>query len=133
MNLPLYGAGNNTRRYVYAGDVADAFNTIMHRGTPGEVYNIGSAHEISNRELCGRLIKAISPPGCDTSDVSAWLDPTPDRPFHDHGSGLDCSKLQALGWKQTVDFNQGLQSTVDWYVKHGERWWGHVMKHVATK
>ncbi|KAF2184545.1 NAD(P)-binding protein [Zopfia rhizophila CBS 207.26] len=133
LRLPLYGSGNNTRRYVYVGDVANAFNTLLHRGKAGEVYNIGSDDEVSNKELCSLLLKAVNPPNCDSSDLSPWLEPTPDRPFHDKGSSLDSTKLRSLGWEQRVRLSEGLQITVEWYKRYGERWWGHLGKSFSPK
>lgn len=96
----------------------------MHRGQANEVYNIGSAHEISNKDLCKLLIAEVQPK--EGNDLDIWIDPTPDRPFHDRGTSLDCAKLKALGWRQETDLDEGLRRTVEWYKQHGKNWWGHL-------
>lgn len=126
LKLPLYGAGNQTRRYLYAGDAANAFNVLLHRGIGGEIYNLGSPDELTNKALCSTLLTLIQPPG--PTDVNAWIQSAPDRPFHDRGSGLDCSKLRSLGWEQTVSMEEGLRRTAAWYSAYGETWWGDVGK-----
>lgn len=128
LKLPLYGSGDHTRRYLYAGDAANAFNVMLHRSGGGEIYNLGSYDELTNRELCAMLLKHVKPDGYDPSNVDAWILSAADRPFHDRGSGLDCSKLQSLGWEQKVDLDEGLRRTMEWYSVHGETWWGDVGK-----
>lgn len=124
--VPLYGDGQYTRRYVFASDVVEAVNTIFHRGAIGEVYNIGTYDEISNRALCTMLLQIIKPKNAESTaslDLQAWLQPTADRPFHDRRYGVNFSKLTKLGWKQKVGFEQGLQMTVAWYRANGQDWW----------
>ena len=57
--MVLHGDGSPTRRYLFAGDAADAFDTILHKGTLGHIYNVGSYDEISNIQLCGMLLKEL--------------------------------------------------------------------------
>ena len=92
----------------------------------GEVYNLGSPDELTNYALCETLLKLVQPPG--PTDVDAWIQSAPDRPFHDRGSGLNCSKLRSLGWEQTVSMEEGLRRTAAWYSAHGESWWGDIGK-----
>lgn len=128
--LPLQGAGDGSRRYLYAGDAANAFNVLIHKGTSGETYNLGSYDEVSHRKLCETLLELVKPPGYDSSGVEAWIDRKPGRPYVDSGSTMDVSKLRALGWDQKVSFDEGLKRTVQWYFAHGDTWWGDAVKNV---
>eukprot|EP00158_Paraphelidium_tribonemae_P001595 Partr_v1_DN24582_c0_g1_i1_m19840 putative Polysaccharide biosynthesis protein len=121
--LCLHGDGSPTRRYLFAGDAADAFDTIFHRGSIGHIYNIGSRDEIANKDLCHLLLAEF---GIARADFAKWTEFTPDRPFNDMRYAVDCSKLSALGWTQKTPFADGLKLTVDWYRKFGEAWWGDI-------
>lgn len=129
LKLPLQGSGSQHRRYLYAGDAANALNILIHRGAGGSVYNLGSSDDITNRSLCTTLLKLIRPPGYDDGgDKEAWIEAAPGRPVvgRGQGSAMDCSKLRALGWEQKVGLEEGLRRTVEWYAVHGETWWGDV-------
>lgn len=139
--VPLYGNGTYTRRYVYAGDAANAFNVIMHKGTVGETYNIGSYDEISNIDIVQKIVRAVESIGGDrhhrhgsTSeiDLRRWTHQTPDRPFMDRRYGVDFSKLRSLGWSSQTTFEDGLRRTVDWYHRFGEDWWGDISAHLCA-
>ena len=149
----LHGDGSPTRRYLYAGDAADAFDTILHKGKLGEIYNVGSYDEISNMSLCYKLLaemdiispRSPSSPPCNytTSPPSSspsvpeqeefhrWVKYTHDRPFNDHRYAVDGTKLRKLGWEPKTSFEEGLRITVDWYRRFGEKWWGDIT-HVLT-
>lgn len=130
-NLPLllHGDGLHTRRYLFASDAADAFDTILHRGAIGSTYNVGSSDEVSNLQLCTMLLQHF---GHDTRAASFSLADhvrhTVDRPFNDRRYAVDATRLQDLGWRQKVPFEEGLQKTVAWYRRFGNRWWGDVTK-----
>lgn len=124
----LHGDGSPTRRYLYAGDAADAFDTILHKGDLGQIYNVGSYDEISNLQLCGLLLKEVKIPSDDKEDFNQWVKYTQDRPFNDHRYAVDGTKLRLLGWEQKTTFAQGLKKTVDWYTRFGEEWWGDISK-----
>lgn len=125
--LLLHGDGLHTRRYLFAADAADAFDTILHRGVIGAIYNVGSTDEISNMELCTLLLEHF---GHDTKDpqwrLQDWVLHTKDRPFNDRRYAVDATKLRELGWRQKTSFGEGLRVTVEWYRAFGERWWGDV-------
>jgi hypothetical protein len=124
----LHGDGSPTRRYLYAGDAADAFDTILHRGQPGHIYNVGSADEISNLALCDKLLAEMGIPHATAHDFGRWVKYTHDRPFNDHRYAVDATKLRGLGWEQKTGFAEGLRVTVEWYRRFGERWWGDIGK-----
>lgn len=124
----LHGDGSPTRRYLYAGDAADAFDTILHKGQLGHVYNVGSYDEISNLELCSKLLTELKIPHESPEEFTKWVKYTHDRPFNDHRYAVDGTKLRKLGWDQKTSFADGLHITVNWYRKFGEVWWGDISK-----
>ena len=120
MALFIHGDGSHTRRFLYAGDAASAFDTILHRGEIGQIYNVDSRDEISNIDLAKRLLKVFG-----ITDTQAWIQYTRDRPFNDRRYAVDGTKLRDLGWTQRVSFAEGLNTTVEWYKSFSE-WWGPV-------
>ncbi|KAJ3579037.1 hypothetical protein NPX13_g1529 [Xylaria arbuscula] len=135
--VPLYGSGTYRRRYLYAGDAANAFNVIMHKGAVGEIYNVGSYDEMSNVEVVQRIVRAVVTTDCrshstNEADISYWIRQTPDRPFMDQRYGVDFSKLRALGWFPQVSIEDGLQRTVDWYRCFGNVWWGDISSYLGA-
>lgn len=124
----LHGDGSPTRRYLYAGDAADAFDTILHKGTLGQVYNVGSYDEIANITLCSHLLKYLQIPHETQEQLHKWIKHTHDRPFNDHRYAVDGTKLRNLGWDQKTTFEKGLATTVEWYKNFGEQWWGDITK-----
>ncbi|ATY62059.1 dtdp-glucose 4,6-dehydratase [Cordyceps militaris] len=136
----LHGDGSPTRRYLYAGDAADAFDTILHKGQIGQIYNVGSSDEVSNLDLCAKLLSVMGMvDGCDADPAAimqqpafrTWVKYTHDRPFNDCRYAVDGSKLRRLGWSQRTQLDAGLRITVDWYRRFGETWWGDI-SHVLT-
>ncbi|GAM88310.1 hypothetical protein ANO11243_063430 [Dothideomycetidae sp. 11243] len=125
--LTLHGKGTHTRRYLYGGDAADAFDTILHKGLLGHVYNVGSYDEISNLQLCSMLLKHFDIGG-DGKSVHDYITHVQDRPFNDHRYAVDGSRLRSLGWTQKTSFEEGLRTTVNWYCERnrGSRWWGSI-------
>jgi dTDP-glucose 4,6-dehydratase len=127
----LHGDGSPTRRYLYAGDAADAFDTILHKGQIGQIYNVGSNDEVSNLDLCRRLLSAMGI-GHGTPELfRKWVKYTHDRPFNDMRYAVDGSKLRSLGWSQKTSIEDGLTTTVAWYKQFGDLWWGDI-SHVLT-
>ncbi|KAF3911263.1 ADP-L-glycero-D-manno-heptose-6-epimerase [Arthrobotrys entomopaga] len=122
-SLLLHGDGKHTRRYLFAGDAADAFDTILHKGTIGQIYNVGSKDEISNITLCQHLIKQFGFPADKYDEIVKHVN---DRPFNDRRYAVDGTKLIKLGWNQKTSFEEGLTATVEWYRKFGDNWWGDI-------
>ncbi|KEY69402.1 hypothetical protein S7711_05716 [Stachybotrys chartarum IBT 7711] len=129
--MVLHGNGSPTRRYLYAGDAADAFDTILHKGQLGQIYNVGSLDEVSNLELCNMLLDAMRIPHNTPEQQRRWIKYTHDRPFNDCRYAVDGSKLRRLGWEQQTSLSEGIRITVDWYQQFGESWWGDI-SHVLT-
>ncbi len=126
--LLVHGDGSPTRRYLYAGDIVDALDTILHKGVIGQVYNIASKDEVSNTDICHRLLDMFGIPGQSAAEMDKWVEHTADRPFNDQRYATDGSKLAALGWHPKMEFDKGLQMTVDWYRRFGEVWWGDISR-----
>ncbi|KAL1637124.1 hypothetical protein SLS56_000782 [Neofusicoccum ribis] len=126
--LLLHGDGTPTRRYLYAGDITDALDTIFHKGAVGQIYNIASKDEVSNTELCRRLLRLYGLPHNTPEEFKRWVMHTEDRPFNDHRYATDGTKLARLGWRQRTSFEDGLRITVDWYRRFGEVWWGDISR-----
>ena len=118
--VPLYADGMNVRDWLYVIDNCEAIDAVFHKGTPGEVYNIGGGHEITNLELTHTLLKEL---GRDKS----FIEHVADRPGHDKRYALDISKIASLGWKPRHEFAAALHETVAWYTKH-EAWWRKLKK-----
>lgn len=113
--VPLYADGMNVRDWLYVADNCEGIDTVMHRGRPGEVYNIGGGTEITNLELTHALLKIM---GRDES----YIEYVKDRPGHDKRYSLDISKVEALGWHPRHDFKDAIRLTADWY-RNNEAWW----------
>lgn len=118
--LFIHGNGQNTRRYLYAGDAAEAFDIILHRGEIGQKYNVDSHDEISNLDLAKKLLGMLG-----RHDHERWIEYTRDRPFNDLRYAIDASKLRKLGWEQRTPFEEGLRKTVEWY-RDFQGWWGDI-------
>lgn len=113
--VPLYADGMNVRDWLYVVDNCEAIDLVLHKGTPGEVYNIGGGSEITNLELTETLLRIC---GRDKS----FIEYVKDRPGHDKRYALDIAKVRSLGWKPRHDFASALEATVRWY-RENERWW----------
>jgi len=120
--LPVYGDGKNIRDWVYVEDHNNAVWTIMQNGLAGEKYNIGGENEWENIKLLDVLIDIVAEKAkLDAGKIRSTINYVKDRPGHDRRYAIDCSKIkQELGWKQTVNFKEGLERTVDWYLANSE-------------
>merc|ERR1712098_275623 len=107
----LHGDGTPTRRYLFAGDAADAFDTILHKGQMDQIYNVGSYDEISNLTLCSKLLTYLDIPHSTQEELHKWVKHTVDRPFNDHRYAVDGTKLRQLGWEQKTSFSTEATST----------------------
>lgn len=125
--IPVYGKGENIRDWLYVVDHARAIDLIFHRGSIGETYNIGGNNEWQNiqliRLLCQVMDKKLNKEAGSSEKLISFVT---DRAGHDLRYAIDSSKLQNnLGWKPSVTFEQGLEKTVDWYLKN-EDWINHI-------
>ena len=116
--LPVYGDGKNIRDWLYVEDHNSAVWTVLQNGVVGESYNIGGENEWKNIKLVNTLCEIFAQEtGSDEAEIKSLITFVKDRPGHDRRYAIDCSKLKReLGWKQSVDFGQGLRKTVRWYL-----------------
>lgn len=126
-SLPVYGKGENVRDWLYVEDHARAIDTIFHYGKTGERYNIGGFNEWKNIDivhlLCGIMDKKLSRPAGTSAKLITYVK---DRPGHDLRYAIDATKLnRELGWMPSLQFEEGLEKTVDWYLDN-EEWIQHV-------
>lgn len=125
--LPIYGDGKYTRDWLWVNDHAIAIDTIYTKGVTGETYNIGGHNEWKNIDLvellCDIMDKELGRTVGDSRNLITFVK---DRQGHDRRYAIDAEKIaQELGWKPSVTFEEGLQSTVKWYLDN-EEWLGNV-------
>lgn len=116
--LPIYGDGKNIRDWLYVEDHNSAVWMVLQNGTIGESYNIGGENEWENIKLVDTLCEILAKEtNSDVSEIKGLITFVKDRPGHDRRYAIDCSKLKReLGWRQSVNFSQGLRKTVLWYL-----------------
>ncbi len=113
--LPLYGDGRQARDWLYVLDHCVALDLVLHKGAEGEVYNIGTGHELENIALTRRILALLDKP-------TSLIRPVTDRPGHDRRYAVETSRVRALGWQPTHGFEEALTATVAWY-RANESWW----------
>jgi dTDP-glucose 4,6-dehydratase len=112
--LPVYGDGSNRREWLHVRDFAGAVLTVTRRGEPGEVYNGGGGHEVTNLDLARTI--------CGLTEASPELIGfVEDRPGHDFRYSMVWDRLRGLGWEPEVPFDRGLEETVAWFREHPGR------------
>src|SRR5258708_7795074 len=118
--LPVYGKGENVRDWLYVEDHASAIDTIFHKGKTGEKYNIGGFNEWKNIDIVHLLCALMDKKLGRTEGASAQLITyVKDRPGHDLRYAIDATKLnRELGWSPSLQFEEGLEKTVDWYLQN---------------
>lgn len=116
--LPIYGTGENIRDWLYVVDHAEAIWCIITRGQSGASYNIGGENEWKNIELVKRLCALLArATKRSEDDFLKLITFVKDRPGHDQRYAINCDKIKKeLVWKQSVDFTQGLELTIRWYL-----------------
>jgi dTDP-glucose 4,6-dehydratase len=125
--IPIYGKGENVRDWLYVVDHARAIDTIFHHGKTGETYNIGGLNEWTNIDLIHKLCEIMDhklnrEPGTSAKLITF----VQDRAGHDLRYAIDSSKLvNELGWKPSLQFEEGMEKTVDWYLEN-EVWLNNV-------
>ena len=125
--LPVYGDGKNTRDWLFVKDHAAAIDLLFHSGRIGETYNIGGFNEWKNIDLVRLLCRLMDKKLNRTSGASeSLISYVKDRAGHDFRYAIDASKInKELGWAPSVNFEEGLDQTIDWYLENQE-WLRHV-------
>jgi dTDP-glucose 4,6-dehydratase len=112
--LTIHGTGLTRRNFIYIDDVVRAINIIATEGADNNVYNIGSTDEYNVVEIATLLLHLIKGAG---EKIEDWVEYTKDRNFNDFRYAIDTTKLNAIGWKKSVHFHDGIHKTVEWYCK----------------
>lgn len=121
-SLPVYGDGLFTRDWLYVVDHARAIDDIFHKGKMGETYNIGGFNEWTNIDLI-KLLCSIMDAKLNREEGSSFklITYVKDRPGHDKRYAIDASKIKSeLRWEPSLQFEEGLTKTVDWYLNNEE-------------
>jgi dTDP-glucose 4,6-dehydratase len=113
--LPVYGDGMQVRNWLYVEDCCAAIDTVLERGEPGQAYNVGGPDELPNLEVVRRILAL-------TDRDESLIEYVKDRPGHDRRYSLSAARLETLGWKAAVRFDEGIERTVTWY-RENEWWW----------
>lgn len=116
--LPVYGDGRNVRDWLHVKDHSSAVETVLKKGRPGEVYNIGGNNEWQNIDIvnlvCDLLDERLGRAGGENRKLITFVK---DRPGHDRRYAIDASKLKReLGWEPSYTFERGIAETIDWYL-----------------
>jgi dTDP-glucose 4,6-dehydratase len=116
LTIPIYGNGQNTRDWIHVEDHCRALYLVLTNGNAGEIYNIGGGKELKNIDLAEMLVTLT---GKDLSSIEYVAD----RLGHDKRYSVNSEKItQQLGFEPSIDFNEGLESTIEWY-RDNESWW----------
>lgn len=114
--LPVYGDGKNIRDWLYVEDHCAAIDLVLHKGKPGEIYNVGGHNEKYNIDIVELIVDTLGKSRDLIKHVS-------DRLGHDRRYAIDPTKIETeLGWKPQFNFDSGIKETIQWYLDH-EDWW----------
>ncbi|MCL1632934.1 dTDP-glucose 4,6-dehydratase [Sporolactobacillus sp. CPB3-1] len=114
--LPVYGDGKNIRDWLYVEDHCAAIDLVLHKGKPGEVYNVGGHNEKRNIDIVELIVDTLGKSRDLIKHVS-------DRLGHDRRYAIDPTKIETeLEWKPQYNFDSGIKETIQWYLDH-EEWW----------
>lgn len=116
--LPVYGDGKNIRDWLYVEDHCAAVDLILHKGTIGEVYNIGGHNEKTNLEVVQLIVKTLG---------KGEITYVNDRLGHDMRYAIDPTKIHDdLGWLPETKFDDGIEKTINWYLEN-QSWWKDIL------
>lgn len=116
--LPIYGNGKNVREWIHVSDHARGIQTVLKKGKPGEIYNIGTGSHFSNNDLASEIISVMGL----NEDMKSYV---ADRRGHDFRYSVSSAKIENLGFMRKIDFENGLRETIDWY-QNNQSWWDNV-------
>jgi dTDP-glucose 4,6-dehydratase len=118
--LPVYGKGDNVRDWLWVEDHAKAIDVVFHQGKLGETYNIGGFNEWKNIDivmlLCSIMDRKLGRVPGESASLITYVK---DRAGHDKRYAIDATKINTeLGWKPSLQFEEGLEKTIDWYLNN---------------
>lgn len=112
--IPIYGTGKNIRDWMFVDDHCDAIYKVLMKGKNGSSYNISANNELDNLTIIQKILEIMGK----SSELIEFVD---DRPGHDFRYSLDSSKIRnELNWYEQVNFEQGLNKTIEWYLSNNE-------------
>ena len=121
--IPVYGAGENVRDWLYVEDHADALLTVLTRGAVGRTYNIGGENERRNIDLVRTICTILDEKRPKATAYADQITFVTDRPGHDLRYAIDPTRIRTeLGWRPSVTVEEGLARTVQWYLDN-DAWW----------
>jgi dTDP-glucose 4,6-dehydratase len=121
--IPVYGAGENIRDWLYVEDHADALLTVVTAGHIGRSYNIGGENEARNIDIVHKICAILDAKWPTDHPYADLITFVTDRPGHDMRYAIDPTRIRdELGWRPSVTLDQGLEKTVQWYLDN-EAWW----------
>jgi dTDP-glucose 4,6-dehydratase len=119
--LPVYGDGLNVRDWLHVSDHCHAIELVLHKGKPGQVYNIGGSNEWHNIDIVKLVLRELAKPESLITFVT-------DRLGHDRRYAIDAGTIKRdLGWSPTVKFDEGIKMTIRWYMDN-KWWWKKLLK-----
>ena len=113
--LPIYGDGRNVREWIHVSDHANGIQTVLEKGNPGEIYNIGTGSHMSNNDLADNILLLMN----FNNNMKSYV---ADRLGHDFRYSVSSSKIEELGFKNKIVVDSGLHETIEWY-KSNLDWW----------
>ncbi|RCX29136.1 dTDP-glucose 4,6-dehydratase [Bacillus sp. AG236] len=117
--LPIYGDGKNVRDWLHVKDHCAAIDLVIHKGEPGEIYNVGGHNERTNNEIVHLIVEKLNAP----KELIKFVE---DRLGHDRRYAIDPTKLtKELGWKPKYTFDTGIVETIQWYLDNQD-WWKNI-------
>ncbi|MDC7763014.1 dTDP-glucose 4,6-dehydratase [Priestia aryabhattai] len=117
--LPIYGDGKNVRDWLHVKDHCAAIDLVIHKGEPGEIYNVGGHNERTNNEIVHLIVEKLNAP----KELIKFVE---DRLGHDRRYAIDPTKLTTeLGWKPKYTFDTGIVETIQWYLDN-QGWWKNI-------
>ena len=134
-SLPIYGAGDQVRDWLYVEDHVRALQRVFENGEPGRTYNIGGHNEKQNLEVVKTVCTVLDElrPRDDGSAYAALIEHVADRPGHDKRYAIDATRIGAeLDWKPEETFETGIRKTVQWYLDN-EAWWAPLVAAKAAE
>ena len=117
--IPIYGDGKQVRDWIHVEDHVNGILTVLSKGSAGEKYNIGNNNEIENivvvNTICNLLDDLLS---FEKGHHNKLIQFVKDRPGHDQRYALNNKKVLSLGWKPQIEWDDGIKSTIEWYLKN---------------
>ena len=122
--IPIYGNGENVREWIFVDEKCRAIQTIISNGGNSEIYNIGTGYLISNFNLAIKILELMGL-------GKEMIEFVPDRLGHDLRYSLNSEKIEKIGFKNQILFDEALKITIDWYVDNTEWWTSRIVNNIG--